>query len=265
MNFSLVQKMTIMTFFLCVLRITAGSIFTDCFANGRGDRFGTRDWFHCAVRTLSPERAIRFVQIGANDGVMLDPLHEAVVLTNGTRHWRGVFVEPVPHLMAALQENKRTLMPDCGYIEAAVNATCPSGGVTTFFMPIYTHSEPQWLQGIGSLEVPKGRQETGTYKRISVACRTPSEIAGEVVSRGAAPPDILLIDAEGYDINILLALKDWPFGKPALIAFEIWHPETQPHAVADMLVFLNKHSYVVVQSHDSEDWIAIYTKNIELR
>lgn len=253
---------------ILILSAAHASIFSECFAKGRGDHFGTRDWFHCAVRTLPREQPIKFVQIGANDGIMLDPLHEAVLKANGTRQWRGVFVEPVPYLMAALQANKRELMPDCGYIEAAINATCPASGVTTFFMPLHKQAEqaqPAWVQGIGSLAVPQGRVEAGTYKRITVACRTPAAIAGDVVSRGAAPPHILLIDAEGYDIHILLALRGWPFGKPALIAFELWNPETQPHTVADMLVFLNDQGYVVVRSRDSEDWIAVYTKNVSLR
>lgn len=216
------------------------------------------DWFQCAVRAVPADQPVKFVQIGANDGILLDPLHAVMI---GTRQWRGVFVEPVPQYMAELRKNKELLVPGCGFVEAAINATCPPDGMVTFFMPIVDKNSPKWLSAIGSLAVPPGRQEAGTFKRIHVACRTPTEISSAVRAHGAEWPHILLVDAEGYDISILMALSSWPFGKPSIIAFEIWDPDNKPHAIADVIKFLNKSGYLVLPAQGGEDWIAILTTN----
>jgi hypothetical protein len=40
-----------------------------------------------------------FVQVGSNDGVRGDPLHD-LILSN--QHWRGIFIEPMDELFAQL-------------------------------------------------------------------------------------------------------------------------------------------------------------------
>ena len=245
----------VLAFFVLIIGVRA-SIFSSCF--GEHIHFSAHDWFECAVRAVPADEAIKFVQIGANDGILLDPLHAAM---SRTRQWRGVFVEPVPQYMAELRKNKEPLVPGCGYVEAAINATCPPGGRVTFFMPIVNKNSPNWLSAIGSLTVPPGRQEVGTFKRIHVACHTPTELSSTVRAHKAEWPHIMLVDAEGYDIAILMAFASWPFGKPSIIAFEIWDAENKPHAIADVIKFLNKSGYLVVQAQRGEDWIAILTTN----
>ena len=42
-----------------------------------------------------------FVQIGACDGVFVDPIHRFII----KHRWRGVLVEPVPYLFNLLMQN----------------------------------------------------------------------------------------------------------------------------------------------------------------
>ena len=44
-----------------------------------------------------------FVQIGAHDGIRDDPIRKYIVKS----HWRGLLVEPVPHIFRKLVENYR--------------------------------------------------------------------------------------------------------------------------------------------------------------
>ena len=47
-----------------------------------------------------------FVQVGANDGDLLDPLREEI----GFRKWSGIMVEPVPYVFERLQRCRRIML-----------------------------------------------------------------------------------------------------------------------------------------------------------
>ena len=227
------------------------------------DSLRTHELFACLEREVPAQERFRFVQIGANDGVMMDPLHD-VMKTSAIRNrkWVGVFVEPLPVMMRKLKENKLSVLgPDrIGYVSAVINATCPPGGIVPFFKYVRSANEPVWNQGLGSLSIPLGR-DPRRFKRVPVACKTPRELAESVISNGAADPHILLIDTEGFDIEILLAIaaSKWPFGRPTVIAFEVWEGKgkLRPDAIADMYKMFATEGFRVRKSAPgSEDYLA---------
>jgi hypothetical protein len=61
--------------------------------------------FRLAIGALmqASTRPLRFVQVGANDGVYGDPLRAYIE----RHHWRGILVEPQPDVFARLVENYR--------------------------------------------------------------------------------------------------------------------------------------------------------------
>lgn len=161
--------------------------------------------------------ATTFLQIGANDGYLSDPLNLAIF-----RHrLRGVFVEPQPHYFAQLQ---KTYAGFAG-LEFLQCAIADTAGV----MPLYTLDcssgrLPRWAHGVGTLSREQlmrfGDQipDLETYMRVTeVPCMT----ARELMARGAVrDPDIIVIDAEGYDHRIL---SQFDFGAltTRLIVFEV--------------------------------------------
>lgn len=77
-----------------------------------------------------PRRRAAFIQIGANDGKMNDPLYKPML----TRHhrWNGLLVEPQPKLynkLVALHEDKRERW---GFYNGLVSSQCGSNGTVAF-------------------------------------------------------------------------------------------------------------------------------------
>jgi hypothetical protein len=240
-------------------------VFEVCYASGYPDRISSvADWFRCVDMAVPADEKVRFVQIGANDGVFWDPLHVAITAsTKPYSRWRGVLVEPVPSYMLELRKNYAEFGSEFSYVQAAINATCSSSR-TTFFMPDFHHNdkndeEHEWLRGIGSLALPPGRQETGTYKRITVDCLTPKNLAVFVKRHDVTQPHIMLVDAEGHDELIIQAMSSWPFGKPLLIAFETWDGVCK---MDDIYRFLNLHGYIVIHVGNTQDYVAVYVKSV---
>jgi hypothetical protein len=214
-------------------------------------------FFACIESALPPTETIRFVQVGANDGKMLDPLHPVQMssLERG-RRWHGVFVEPVERMMDALKANKAQL-DETHFLRAVVTPTCVNGSVDFFQQdssgpPMHVH-----FQGMGSIVKPRRAPER--FKRVSLPCVRTPELAAIVIQYGARNPHILVVDIEGHDISFLLTLEQWPFGKPLVIAFEVWEAPGKLPAfqIQHMFKFLNAHGYLVLKCGSSENYIAL--------
>lgn len=217
---------------------------------------GPIDFFVCIERALAPTEPLRFVQVGANDGKMLDPLHpvQMTSVANG-RRWLGVFVEPVERMMSQLKINKAKL-PDVHFVRAVVTQKCVNGTID-FFELNQKAVAHEHFQGMGALVKPKRSPEF--FNRVSLPCIRSMELAAVALQHGAKNPHILMVDIEGHDISFLLTLAEWPFGKPLMIAFEVWEapgklPPNQQHQI---FKFLNSHGYLVLKCGNTEDYVAL--------
>src|SRR5262249_44625156 len=54
------------------------------------------------MRALKKKRSVYFVQVGANDGVKADPVHDLIVRNI---NWSGIFIEPIGSLFHRLKQN----------------------------------------------------------------------------------------------------------------------------------------------------------------
>lgn len=206
-----------------VQRAAALSVRDGCASHG-----SVSQWLEHAVREAA-NGSVSFVQVGANDGKMADPLYPIIQRYKHAVEWTGVLVEPVPWLMRRLRQETYADMHAFDFVSAVVNASCANAHVDFFTVDPTSLSPDHWLNGIGSLTVPRVRNED-VYKRISaVPCLTWEALTAEhIATRLGRAPDFVLIDVEGHDHALVRALSAWPFGRPALIVFEMWSADELP-------------------------------------
>lgn len=141
-----------------------------------------------------------FLQIGANDGYMSDPINLAIF-----RHGlAGTFVEPQTNYFNELQKTYRNF-PGMVYLQNAI-ATAP-GTMTMYSLDCSSGRLPGWAHGVGTLSREQIRKfgdqidDIDSYIRVQdVACIT----VAELLRRAAhSDPDIIVVDAEGFDHAIL--------------------------------------------------------------
>jgi FkbM family methyltransferase len=197
-----------------------------------------------------------FVQIGAMDGVMVDPLHKIV-----KRHrWPGLLLEPIPWHFNSLKNNYRghdnLIFENVAIAESAGNREM----YTVTPESILRFNLPKWALGISSL-FPDRNAIGGvecpvrSYKAIQphvvrqiVSCCTLQEVLDR---HHIDRIDLLQIDTEGADYQILNQLNFSRY-RPSVIhiEFALLPPPEQKACLA----LLKEHSYICY--HEPRDLLA---------
>ncbi|MFH5804412.1 FkbM family methyltransferase [Alienimonas sp. DA493] len=171
--------------------------------------------YSAAVTARGP---LRFVQIGANDGVRNDPLYPLIERGG----WEGVLVEPVPALFERLRRTHRD-RPELTLLNAAV---APEAGSRPFYHLPESEGLPIWANGLGSFlkeslltHADKIPDVADRIERIEVPCVTYRTICEE---RGWERVDLVHSDTEGFDFEIVQSL-DYDRFPPGLLLFEWVH------------------------------------------
>jgi FkbM family methyltransferase len=178
-----------------------------------------------------------FVQVGANDGVMSDPLHEAII----HHDWRGALIEPVPLLFEALRRNYAGR--DGLSFHRVACAETP--GALPFYQ-VRNIEEMTWTDMRG----------TSSFSRDLIRSRFPSDEAFdkfveqttvEVVTldnllQTASLPrvDLVLIDTEGADHRVMQGF-DVERHRPKLLMIE--HAHLSAHDRAAIYLRMTKLGY----------------------
>ena len=184
---------------------------------------------HVSVRLLNAfARAYpraRFLEIGANDGERFDPLASFVA----DSEWTGVMIEPVPYVFERLQRN----LAGNDRVAAANVAIADRSGTRPFY---YLAEEVDdrhgkaigWYDTIGSFDREHLFKHRVVIPHIEDRIETidvPCETVAEVCRRhGIDNPDLVMIDAEGYDAEIVASI-DLEAIRPRLIIYEHHHLE----------------------------------------
>lgn len=168
------------------------------------------------LRLFPRLQGLRFIQVGANDGIQADPIHRYVAKYG----WKGLMLEP-------LSGNFRALEKNCGglagvrCLQVAIDSSV--GRRLVFDLQPDLEGLPAWARGLGSFDRERLRQvareldlDDSTIVSEEVATVTWDEIWGEF---GAGPCDVLTIDTEGQDIR-LLRMAGLSLRRPRLIHFE---------------------------------------------
>lgn len=162
----------------------------------------------------------RFVQVGANDGVTLDPLHRQILI----RDWTGVLLEPVPSVFKKLAFN----------LDGCVRATLENAAIADQegVLPFYRIREmpdsqlPSWLSLLGSFRREVIASHSRYFPDIEryIDVEQVRALTWDSLCRrhGLTDVDLIQVDAEGYDYELLRRL---PFErlKPLLLMYEHRH------------------------------------------
>ena len=184
---------------------------------------------------LSSGRHLTIVQIGANDGRHNDPLNPVV-----TSYWdrtRLLLVEPqnlvIPHLRDTYAGH-----PDIDIVNGAIG---PTGSLDLFVIDpsCWEDCQPRYAAAWPTYRAPTGvsssaRDHVSAWLakyyngdlpidrlilRQSVPCMPLPQVLSE---RGFPPPDILVVDAEGYD-DVVLQHSALETLRPTVVFFEHAH------------------------------------------
>ena len=168
------------------------------------------------LKTANDLAHLRFVQIGANDGKLLDPLAPYL----DRLPWTGVMVEPLPASFRALQ-TLRGGQPGLHLINAALDVE-PGRRVMFDLAQDVKAQLPTWASGLASFSrehVGTAAQELG-LQPSSVVSREVQTIHWQTIWEIlGAHCDLLVLDTEGFDITLLQA-ADLRRQKPNIILFE---------------------------------------------
>ena len=164
------------------------------------------------------------LQIGANDGVLDDPVHGAI-----RRHGlAALLVEPLPDVFANLVKNYADL-PGVKCVNVAVGRV--AGEATLYRVWPGTEGLPDWTQGLASFNeavLIKHASWPGVDRSKFLSAiehvTVPVQPIRDLLS---SHPDIvdymmLQIDVEGYDLEILKSAAECDF-LPQIICYEHKH------------------------------------------
>lgn len=165
--------------------------------------------------TFPSLQALRFCQIGANDGKSGDPLFPFVA----PYHWEGVLYEPIPANYAKLVEtygsNTRCMLKR--------EAVGTSDGTLELFYVENRGGLPEWVSQIAGYTRANLLAHASLCPQIPEHIRSLSvpmvDIRNVLASCGKL--DILVIDVEGLETKLLECVD--MASLPALVMFEITH------------------------------------------
>lgn len=192
------------------------------------------------------KRNVFFVQVGACDGMTLDPLRH-FILRDG---WRGIFVEPVPYVFERLVRNYK----------GRPGLVFEKGAISTDDQPRDLHylrqSEdtlPVFYDQLGSFlpEVVLKHQDriTDIRERLvteRVSCMT---LQGLLDKHRVEALDVLHTDTEGFDFEIIKQL-DFQRVRPSLILYEHKHLSAGDRAACLKMLRAQRYS-ILEEEHDT--------------
>ncbi|MCK9506406.1 MAG: FkbM family methyltransferase [Porticoccaceae bacterium] len=190
---------------------------------------------------------VRFVQVGANDGIRFDGLYFTVT----SNRWSGIVIEPLPHMFARLAFNYSDY-PDVVPVNVAIHPTLTSEKIY-HVNPLVVCDYPDWASGIASFNrhhlVKHGIRDQDILA-IDVPCKPLMSVIGEHELFDA---EVLQIDTEGFDAEII-GMIDFSRFKPWVIKFEWMNlSQAQKTFCLDRLV---QEGYKFSIDHDESDCTA---------
>lgn len=198
---------------------------------------------------------IFFLQVGAFDGVLADPLYPLV-----SRYGlSGVLIEPQREFFIKLRANYSQFDESrFTFVNAAI---AEHDGTVPLYRIASRACGPEWLHGIASFDREILMRHRATIPELetfveteNVRCLTFPTLFAEF---GINHVDLLQIDAEGYD-SVILHLFDIPTRKPAIVRFEHKHLTTQNYK--SCLAVLINQGYKIALSH-SGDTLAYHARH----
>ena len=170
------------------------------------------------LKAVGSKPAVFFVQVGSNDGLQGDPIHDLIVTRE---NWSGIFIEPIDFLFQRLRRNYGAAER---FIFENVAIGNEKGSKKFYYVSEKAKSEldlPYWHDQLGSFDKDHitrmmGEEMSPYIVEEDVEC-LPLQ---DVLDRNRVNTiDLLHIDTEGFDYKVLSQL-DLERYKPSVILFE---------------------------------------------
>lgn len=198
------------------------------------------------IQYLQKNEKIFFIQIGGNDGVLVDPLNKYYSKND---KWHGVIFEPNPAIFEKLLSN---IHPFCQRIQALNKGVSSDNGKILLWIPRSTLEEnyspfASFSKNIVKKQVPKD------------ICIDALEV--EIVSlnsfiemNNVDKIDVLQIDTEGHEYEILKNLGEWS-KKPSILHIEIGHLTL--HSIDQLMLIISAQGYRSYWGGHQEDLVCV--------
>lgn len=195
---------------------------------GVAARLGWADRAQAELRRWAARQAARpvnFLQIGSNDGVTSDPIHDLVVRYG----WRGVLVEPVPGIFERLERNYANTI---GIKLANIAIGKEEGNCVFYTVSEKLPGDPAWTDQIGSFDRRHVLRHVNAIPNLEQRI-VPINVRVETLAsvlQSVATVDVLHVDAEGSDGMILRQVPLEGPHCPRAILFEHRHLDSEVRA-----------------------------------
>lgn len=170
------------------------------------------------LKAIGIKSEVFFIQVGSNDGVQGDPIHDLIITH---KNWRGIFIEPIGFLFSRLRKNYGDSER---FIFENVAIGTRSETKRFYYISEQAKSEldlPYWHDQLGSFDKNHISRMLGDQMRpyiieADVECQTLQAIFDR---NRVDAIDLLHIDTEGFDYQVLSQV-DLKRYKPAVILYE---------------------------------------------
>lgn len=176
---------------------------------------------------VGTQAQVRLIQLGANDGVMADPVHRIVRKPNVS----SVLVEPVPRVFERLTHTYRSC-PEVTCLQSAVVPDEETSSIEFFFLQprdglFYDDAYSGW-SSTSRDHLEKFRQYVRNFDELLCSEMVPCVSVNRVFQMAEWPSvDLLQIDVEGLDVDIVGSI-DFTTWTPKIIRFEHMHSAKAP-------------------------------------
>ncbi len=204
--------------------------------------------FHVLPLLIEERLALKvpffFVQVGANDGVLDDPLRELILKHNLT----GLLIEPLPDMFETLKENYRS--QDKLLFENI--AISDAEGSAVLYRVKKNADVPYGFHGLASFSRNHLRKEGAQAKDIE-ECRIRTSTFSNIFEKyNIKHISLLQIDTEGFDFEIIKLAFSCGV-RPEIINYE--HCHLRPAIKYDCKKFLDANDYMFIEV--GKDTIAV--------
>lgn len=182
------------------------------------------DFAHQAIALLNARLGgfVTFIQIGANDGRLVDPL---LPFTH-VFPWRGIVVEPVPFYFAELQERYADVV-GVTPVQTAVGIGAKKRTMHFVSEELFNELEnahcPDWMRGIASFSrdhLLRHGVPSKFIQEIDVKVMSGKDLVKAYLADTAA--DLLIIDVEGAETEVIASFE-FTGHLPTCVVFESEH------------------------------------------
>jgi FkbM family methyltransferase len=221
----------------------------------RPNPYSVFDFESFLYRHLATKKSLKFIQIGANDGSLLDPLYKFNM--DNKSKVQGWVIEPLPDLFEALTRNYQSI-PSIIPVNIAIHNTETemkmyrvnpnSSGKKHAFADAIASFDPDFYK-----KSKLGIDEKDIITQ-TVNCKSFTSFIKE---NNIDSLDLIQIDTEGYDAQIIYSI-DFNVIKPQIIRFEhgVRDGIMSQEEFSNLCSHLNKYGYqIIAESYDATAYL----------